>query len=135
MNSNDTGAALLGLLLSAGTMIFFIIYFIVLIGLSVLMFIALWKIFVKADRPGWAALVPVYNWWVVLEISLNNNILWFILMFIPGANIVSYVISLIGLCKTFKKSTVFTVLTVLLCGLTIPFLGFGKAEYHPECRL
>ena len=28
---------------------------------SVLMIIGLWKVFTKAGKPGWAAIVPIYN--------------------------------------------------------------------------
>ncbi len=37
------------------------------LGIVVTVIIAAWKVFVKADKPGWAAFVPIYNAYVVLR--------------------------------------------------------------------
>lgn len=37
--------------------------------LSILTIIGEWKVFKKAGKPGWAAIVPIYNMWVLYEIS------------------------------------------------------------------
>ena len=122
-------------LLAGGSVIAVIIYFIIMMALCVLVYVSLWKVFVKAGKPGWAALIPIYNFWVLYEISFNNNIMWFIFLFIPGLNIVSFIASLIALCKVFNKGVGFIILTILLSGLTVPVLAFGKAEYCPENKM
>ena len=43
-------------------------YFIVSIVVLAVMVVSYWKIFVKAGKPGWAAIVPIYNIIVLLEI-------------------------------------------------------------------
>ena len=43
------------------------VYFIIVIAIYVVTVIGLWKMFVKAGRPGWAAIIPFYNWWVWVE--------------------------------------------------------------------
>ena len=110
-------------LLAGGSVIAVIIYSIIMMALCVLVFVSLWKVFVKAGKPGWAAIVPIYNFWVLYDISFNNNIMWFIFLFIPA------------LCKVFNKGVGFIILAILLSGLTVPVLAFGKAEYCPENKL
>ena len=45
----------------------------------------IWKTFTKAGKPGWAAIVPFYNLFVLVEIS-GRPVLWFFLMLIPCVN-------------------------------------------------
>ena len=33
----------------------------IVLAVSILMIIAMWRIFTKAGKPGWASLVPIYN--------------------------------------------------------------------------
>lgn len=40
-----------------------------IIGLSLLVFISMWKIYTKANKPGWAILVPIYNIYTLLQIT------------------------------------------------------------------
>ena len=43
------------------------IWLLIVIAIYVVTVIGLWKMYVKAGRPGWAAIIPVYNWWVWVE--------------------------------------------------------------------
>ncbi|MBA4031751.1 MAG: signal peptidase I, partial [Planctomyces sp.] len=54
-------------------------FVILLIQLAVVVLIVagLWKMFAKAGKPGWAAIVPIYNMIVMLEII--GRPLWWIL--------------------------------------------------------
>jgi len=38
--------------------------------------IGLWKIFIKAGKPGWASIIPIYNIIVLLEI-IGKPLWWF----------------------------------------------------------
>ncbi|HXB46008.1 MAG TPA: signal peptidase I [Puia sp.] len=58
----------------------------------------LYGMFRKAGVAGWKALVPYYNFWVVLEIA-NRPRYWFFLQFIP---VVGWFITL-GICIEFVK--------------------------------
>ena len=49
-------------------LIFAIVMFFVLI-ISVITMIGQWKVFQKAGKPGWAAIIPIYNMWVLYEIG------------------------------------------------------------------
>ena len=85
--------------------------------------ISLWKIFVKAGKPGWAAIVPIYNTIVMLEI-VGKSLWWIILMFIPFVNIVLSIIVTVELAKKFKKSSGFAVGLILLPFIFYPILAF-----------
>ena len=49
----------------SGVGVFFII---IALGLSILMIISMWKIYVKAGKPGWGSIIPIYNLILLLEI-------------------------------------------------------------------
>ena len=38
-------------------------------ALSIFFVVAMWKVFVKAGKPGWAALIPIYNIHIMCEIA------------------------------------------------------------------
>lgn len=43
---------------------------------SVLMIVASWMIFVKANEPGWAAIIPFYNQYVMFKIAGKKKLFW-----------------------------------------------------------
>lgn len=87
-----------------------------------------WKVFEKAGKPGWAAIIPIYNAIVLLEI-VGRPIWWIILLLIPCVNIIISLIISIDLAKSFGKSEVFGVGLWLLGFIFIPMLGFGSDRY------
>ena len=121
-DNTTTGISPLGAGLGIGVMI---CYFAVII----LMIAGMWKIFVKAGKPGWAAIVPIYNLVVLLEI-VGKPIWWIILMIIPLVNIIVYIIVLIELAKRFGKGIGFALGLLFLPFIFFPVLGFGSAQYH-----
>ena len=44
------------------------------VALSLVQLVALWKIFVKAGEPGWAAIVPIYNLYITFKIAWGMRI-------------------------------------------------------------
>ena len=101
----------------------------------VVFFIAVgWKIFTKAGKPGWAAIVPIYNIVVVLEI-VNRPIWWIVLTLIPVVNFVVAIILAIDLAKSFGKGTGFGVGLILLGPIFSAILAFGDARYQGVARV
>ncbi|MBC8869987.1 MAG: signal peptidase I [Planctomycetes bacterium] len=100
------------------------LYFAVII----LLIAALWKVFSKAGKPGWAAIVPIYNCIVLLEIC-GRPIWWIILLLIPCVNIVILLLINIDLAKSFGKDVGFGIGLWLLGIIFLPILGFGKSQY------
>lgn len=58
----------------------FIVIGIISLALLVLTIIAMWKMFEKAGEPGWAALIPFYNAYVLFKISWGNG--WYFLLYV-----------------------------------------------------
>jgi hypothetical protein len=95
-----------------------------------ILIISMWKIFTKAGKPGWAAIVPIYNMIVMLEIACKP-IWWFILLLIPLVNIIVIIIVLIELAKRFGKGVGFAIGMLILPFIFYPMLAFGDSKYTP----
>ncbi|MGV7105243.1 DUF5684 domain-containing protein [Flavobacterium sp. U410] len=110
--------------MAAALLLFFIFY------LAVIIFFigAYWKIFVKAGKPGWACIIPIYSAIVLLEI-IKKPTWWLFMFFIPFVNIYYAVVATNELSKAFGKDTGFTVGLILLPFIFYPILGYGSAEY------
>src|SRR5436305_8721961 len=94
------------------------------------MIASMWKIFTKAGKPGWAAIIPIYNLIVLLEIA-GKPLWWFILMLIPFVNIVVFIMVLVSIARNFGKGAGFAIGMLLLPFIFYPMLGFGDARYAP----
>ena len=92
------------------------------------MIIVQWKIFVKAGKPGWAAIIPIYNIIILLEI-VGKPTWWIVLLFIPLVNIVIMIMIVHQLALSFGKEAGFTVGLILLGIVFYPILAFGSAKY------
>ncbi|MBI5403167.1 MAG: signal peptidase I [Ignavibacteriae bacterium] len=100
----------------------FLIYFAIII----VMIASMWKIFTKAGKPGWAAIIPIYNIIVLLEIV--GRPMWWILIYLVCAPIAAIIISL-DLAKSFGKEIGFGIGLIILPIVFMPMLGFGSATY------
>jgi hypothetical protein len=96
--------------------------------LMIIVIIGMWKMFEKAGKPGWASLIPIYNFIVLLEI-VGKPLWWIVLMFIPIVNIIIAIWVTNLLAKSFGKSEAFTVGLIFLPFVFYPILGFGSAQY------
>ena len=92
----------------------------------VLIIVATWKVFEKAGKPGWAAIVPFYNQYVLFEITWGDG--WrFLLMLIPIYNIVVAVQTNLRVARAFGKSDGFGVGLLFLPFVFYPMLGFDAS--------
>lgn len=97
-------------------------------AITILTLIGMWKLYVKAGKPGWAAIIPFYNVYVLFEIAGMNG--WmFLLLLIPIVNIVISIMLYINLAKAFGKSTAFAIGLILLNTIFMLILGFGNDQY------
>lgn len=103
---------------------FQLVYF----AIAIITLVGMWKIFEKAGKPGWAAIIPIYNIIVLLEI-VGRPLWWVALMFVPIAQLVVAVILAIDLAKAFGKDVGFAIGMILLPFVFYPMLGFGSAQY------
>ena len=113
-----------------GTLSVFAIIFLCSISLAVAIFLiaAQWKIFQKAEQPGWACIIPIYNTIVLLRI-VGKPWWWLLLMLIPLVNIIFAIWMVNLLSKSFGKDEGFTIGLLLLGFIFYPILGFGRATY------
>jgi hypothetical protein len=110
---------------------FFILFGLAMFILAIISIIGMWKVFVKAGKPGWAAIIPIYNFIVQCEI-VGRPLWWVLLGFIPFVNIVISLIIAIDTAKVFGKSPAFGVLGLWLFSVIgYIVLGFGDASYTP----
>lgn len=97
--------------------------------LVILMIVGMWKVFTKAGKPGWAAIIPIYNAIVLLEIA-GKPIWWIILFLIPCVNLIIAILVSMGVAKNFGKSEAYGVGLALLPFIFYPLLGFSDAKYR-----
>lgn len=120
---------------TAGLGAFLLIIWLIVLVVSVIMIISMWKIFTKAGEAGWKSIIPFYNTWTLAEIVGRPG--WWGLA--PLLGVIPYIGSLaafvvicilyVDLAKSFAKTTGFAVLLILLPIVGFPMLAFGDAKY------
>ena len=113
-------AAAGGLLAMSGVFMLF------MLAVMVVVIIGFWKVFEKAGQPGWAAIVPLYNAYILLKI-IGRPAWWLVLFMIPLVNIVISLLVAFDVAKSFGQSQAFGIL--LLFGIGYLVLGFGNYRY------
>jgi len=107
-----------------------IVAVVIYLALIVVIVAGFWKVFEKAGEPGWAAIVPIYNVYVLTKIS-GLPILWFILCFVPCVSIIPAFYIPIKLGEKFGKDAGYSILLLALFPFVgYPLLGFGDAKYR-----
>ncbi|EMA52450.1 hypothetical protein C450_10123 [Halococcus salifodinae DSM 8989] len=106
-----------------------IVFSLVAIAFAVLTIAGMWRTFQKASRPGWAAIVPVYNFYVMVKIG-GNAWWWLIVFLIPVVNIVAAIKIPIDVAKAFGQGIGFGLGLGFLSFIFFPLLGFGDYEYQ-----
>lgn len=121
-------SGILGVIAGLGTFVW-----ILSMAVTVLMIVSMWKVFTKAGKPGWAAIIPVYNTVVLFQISGLNP--WLILLsIVPFVNFIAVpvlmILANVKLAKAFGKGGGFAVGLILLNAIFMPILAFSDAEYE-----
>ncbi|MES2776410.1 MAG: DUF5684 domain-containing protein [Bacteroidota bacterium] len=98
------------------------------LAVAVILIASIWKVFVKAGQPGWAAIIPIYNLYIMTKIAGKPGY-WTLLCLIPIVNYVFAIWLYNMISKSFGKTEGFTVGLVLLSFIFWPILGFGDAKY------
>jgi uncharacterized membrane protein YhaH (DUF805 family) len=106
-----------------------LLFWIFWLAFTILMIAACWKIFTKAGKPGWAAIIPIYNWYILCKI-VGRPGWWIILLLIPFINFIIGIILCVDLAKSFGKGVGFGIGLILLGIIFFPILGFGSAQYQ-----
>lgn len=101
---------------------------VVILAFVIFMIAAMWKIFTKAGQPGWAAIIPIYNYYIMTKITGKPG-WWTILMIIPYVGLIWIIWNWNLMCKSFGKDVGFLLGIIFLPFIFIPILGFGDAKY------
>jgi len=115
------------------TMIQWFIFFLIV---QVIHFAGTWKLYLKAGRKPWEAIVPVYNAIVLLKI-LKRPTWWVILLFIPIINLLMFPVIWVETVRSFGKyKTLDSVLAVITLGFYIYYLNYvADVNYVAERSL
>ncbi len=90
------------------------------------MIVGMWKVFEKAGRPGWESLVPVYNAYVMTIEIAKQEMIMFVLLFVPIAGIYAHFVVCMEIAKRFGKEQGFGIGLFFLPFIFFPLLGFSK---------
>lgn len=104
---------------------------IIYLAVIVLAIIGLWRTFEKAGQPGWGAIIPIYNLYLMTQIAQKPG-WWVIMFFIPLVNIVFNIMLSHEISKKFGQNVGFTIGLVLLPCIFYPILGFGNYSYQKD---
>jgi len=111
-----------------------VICWLFIIALNVVSIIGMWKAFEKAGKPGWAAIIPYYNVWVMVEIAGKPASWFFLILCVPCANIVFLILLMIEIANKFGQGAGFGIGLAFLGFIFWPILGFGAAQYEGGSR-
>lgn len=112
-----------------------IIFFLII---QVIHFLGTWKLYQKAGRKAWEALVPIYNGIVLMQII--NRPKWYVfLLFIPVVNLLMFPVVWVETIRSFGKNTTLdTWLVLLTLGFYIYYLNYvetNKLTHIPDRSL
>jgi hypothetical protein len=95
----------------------------------ILLIASMWKVFTKAGQPGWAAIIPIYNLYILCKVAGKPG-WWVILMLIPFVNFIIFILLSIAIAERFGKGAGFGLGLAFLGFIFYPILAFGDARYQ-----
>ena len=104
-------------------------FWVIYIAVIALFVVSMWKLFVRAGKPGWTSLIPIYNNVVMTEIA-GKPLWWVLMLFVPIVNIVFAFLILYHFSKAYGKSDGFSIGVALLSIIFLPLLAFSDAKYQ-----
>lgn len=110
----------------------FILLIVLLIALAVFVvaIAGMWKTFTKAGQPGWAAIVPIYNIYIMLKIGDNEWWWLLVIIFVPIVNLYGLYKMSKGVAEAFGQGIGFALGLWFLGFIFFPLLGFGDYTYQ-----
>jgi len=109
-------------------------WFIFFLIVQLIHFLGTWKLYVKAGRKSWEAIVPIYNAVVLMKI-INRPVWWIVLLFIPIINLLMFPVIWIETIRSFgKNSTIDSFLAVLTLGFYTYYINYLANVTYIEDR-
>lgn len=90
----------------------------------------LYKVFEDAGKQSWQALMPVYNYYVWIQI-IDKKWWWFALMFVPFINMFMIMLMIVETVKCYGKNDLGNqALAVLFPFAYLPWIGFSADQKY-----
>ncbi|AXG70342.1 signal peptidase I [Kordia sp. SMS9] len=109
-----------------------------ILAVQIIHFLGTWKLYVKAGRKAWEALVPVYNAFILMRIiNRPKEWYWVLLLFIPVVNLIVFPVLWVETIRSFGRTERSeTILVVLTLGFYIFYVNYMlDVEYVHERSL
>lgn len=122
---------------------FFLVFLVIILIIGILTIIGQWKLFTKAGRKGWEAIIPVYNtyilcqisgvnpWWIVIVLASG-----FITALVPALTILGSIVNIyfgvllaVSVSRSFGKSDAYAIGIYFFAWIFYLILGFGSSKY------
>ncbi len=104
---------------------------IIIIVLGLIQIVSMWIIFEKTGHPGWAAIVPFYNMWVLALVADQSGWVGLGACFGGGVPVIGPIIQIglwlvlsLGVAKTFNRGVLFGIGLLILPFIFFPILAF-----------
>lgn len=104
-------------------------YLLLLLAVSLLIVVSMWVVFEKAGQSGVQSIIPIYNMYVLMEISGKPG-WWLVLLFIPVVGFVFYLLAMLALAEKFGRGALFGIGLCFLPMFFFPMLAFGGSQYE-----
>jgi len=103
-------------------------WIIFLLIVQVVHFLGTWKLYQKAGRKPWEALIPIYNGIILMQI-INRPKWYVILLFVPIVNLLMFPVVWVETIRSFgKNKTLDTWLVLLTLGFYIYYLNYVEID-------
>lgn len=102
-----------------------------MIGLVIFIFylFTVWRIFEKAGQPGFLAIIPLVNIYIMVTKLAGKPAWWILLMFIPIVNFFVGIMVIHAVSENFGQGIGFTLGLVFLGFIFYPLLAFGDYQF------
>lgn len=128
--SDDISAAAAATIIGA-----LMVYLVIILAISIIQIVAMWKLYTKAGEKGWKSIIPIYNLVILFKISGLSP--WLIFVYfaaiIPIIGWIAPIALTAYLCyklaKSFGKDGAWAVGLYFLAPIFYMVLAFGKSEY------
>lgn len=111
---------------SAGVAVVFVLIALVL---TVVMFAGYWKVFTKMGLPGWMGIIPFVNVYMLFKArGQHEPVVWLILSLIPCINIIAMWFLANDTAEIFGKELGWKLFLFFIPGISHLVLGFGSDQ-------
>ncbi|MFY0604744.1 MAG: signal peptidase I [Flavobacteriaceae bacterium] len=104
------------------------------LAVQVIHFLGTWKLYQRAGRKAWEAMIPIYNGFVLMEI-IKRPRWWILLLFVPIVNLLMFPIIWIETARSFGfVDRKYTLSTLITFGLFAYYISYATEAPHRADR-